>query len=148
MALHVEFGQRLADQATGALFYALHVRSHDCRSNGGPAQHTGLSHSLSMGPLVAAERQPDKNVCGHVVGAICRNDNVVAGLAAVTDTNLQTATETAANALIGVPISYVDLNPLANDSTLLRRVLIAIAHFTEYILNESPDTATTRPAYA
>jgi hypothetical protein len=26
MAMHVEFGQRLADQATGALFYALHVR--------------------------------------------------------------------------------------------------------------------------
>ena len=26
MALHVEFGQRLADQATGALFYALNVR--------------------------------------------------------------------------------------------------------------------------
>jgi hypothetical protein len=26
MAMHVEFGQRLADQATGALFYALNVR--------------------------------------------------------------------------------------------------------------------------
>ncbi len=28
MALHVEFGQRLADQATGALFYALNIRRH------------------------------------------------------------------------------------------------------------------------
>ena len=26
MSMHVEFGQRLADQATGALFYALNVR--------------------------------------------------------------------------------------------------------------------------
>ena len=26
MAMHVDFGQRLADQATGALFYALNVR--------------------------------------------------------------------------------------------------------------------------
>ena len=26
MGLHVDFGQRLADQATGALFYALNVR--------------------------------------------------------------------------------------------------------------------------
>jgi hypothetical protein len=26
MAMHIDFGQRLADQATGALFYALHVR--------------------------------------------------------------------------------------------------------------------------
>ena len=26
MALHVDFGQRLADQATGGLFYALNVR--------------------------------------------------------------------------------------------------------------------------
>jgi hypothetical protein len=26
MVMHVEFGQRLADQATGALFYALNVR--------------------------------------------------------------------------------------------------------------------------
>ena len=26
MTLHVEFGQRLADQATGARFYALNVR--------------------------------------------------------------------------------------------------------------------------
>ena len=26
MAMHVEFGQHLADQATGALFYALKVR--------------------------------------------------------------------------------------------------------------------------
>jgi hypothetical protein len=27
MAMHVDFGQRLADQATGALFYALNVRT-------------------------------------------------------------------------------------------------------------------------
>jgi hypothetical protein len=27
MAMHIEFGQRLADQATGALFYALNVRN-------------------------------------------------------------------------------------------------------------------------
>ena len=26
MAMHVDFGQRLADQATGALFYAMKVR--------------------------------------------------------------------------------------------------------------------------
>jgi hypothetical protein len=26
MAMHVDFGKRLADQATGALFYALNVR--------------------------------------------------------------------------------------------------------------------------
>ena len=26
MAMHIDFGQRLADQATGALFYALNVR--------------------------------------------------------------------------------------------------------------------------
>jgi hypothetical protein len=26
MAMHIDFGQRLADQATGAQFYALHVR--------------------------------------------------------------------------------------------------------------------------
>jgi hypothetical protein len=26
MAMHLDFGQRLADQATGALFYALNVR--------------------------------------------------------------------------------------------------------------------------
>ena len=47
---------------------------------------------------------------------------MVAGLAAVTDENLQTATETAANSLIGAPVSYVDLNAAANDNTSLRRV--------------------------
>jgi hypothetical protein len=76
------------------------------------------------------------------------DDNVVAGLAAVADANLQTATETAANGLIAVPISYVDLNALANDSTFLRRVQIAIAHFAEYILNESPATASHPARYA
>jgi hypothetical protein len=67
---------------------------------------------------------------------------VVAGLAAVTDVNLQTATGTAANSLIGAPVSYVDLNVLANDNTFLRRVQIAVAHFASYILNEQPNTAS------
>jgi len=39
MAMHVYFGQCLADQATGALFYALNVGNHDARLTGGSALH-------------------------------------------------------------------------------------------------------------
>src|ERR1035438_3206284 len=49
-------------------------------------------------------------MAASLVQNICQDVNVVAGLAAVTDANLQTATETAANDLIGVPIRYMDLN--------------------------------------
>lgn len=50
---------------------------------------------------------------------------------------LQTATETAANALIGVPVSYTDLITLATNTTFLRRVQIAVAKFANYCLNEA-----------
>ena len=82
------------------------------------------------------------------IQAIFLDGNVVAGLAAVTDENLQSATETAANSLIGAPVSYVDLNALANDNTFLRRVQIAVAHFANYILNEQPNTANHPARYA
>ena len=35
---------------------------------------------------------------------ICRDSNAVAGLSAVTDANLQTATESAANGVIALPL--------------------------------------------
>jgi histone H3/H4 len=82
-----------------------------------------------------------------LVSSITRDANVVANLAAVEDTDLQTATETAANTLIGAPISYADLNALANDKTFLRRVQIAIAHFANYILNEAPSVANHAARY-
>lgn len=87
-------------------------------------------------------------MAASLVQAICPDSNVVAGLGAVTDVNLQTATETAANGLIGAPVSYVDLNALANDNTFLRRVQIAVAHFANYILNEQPNTANHPARYA
>lgn len=62
---------------------------------------------------------------GDAYHVIRRDDNAVARLAAVTDANLQTATETAGNGLIGTPISYTDLNALANDNTFLRRIFWA-----------------------
>ena len=65
---------------------------------------------------------------------------MVSNGSAVTDTDLQTATETAANAMIGTPISYTDLRNLAVDPGFLRRMAVAVAHFSSYILNESPST--------
>lgn len=47
-----------------------------------------------------------------------------------------------------MPISYLDLNALATDSTFLRRVQIAVAKFAEYILNESPSAANHPARYA
>src|SRR3974390_481410 len=44
-----------------------------------------------------------------LVGDVCRDSNVTAQLEAVADTDLQTATETAANTLIGTQISYTEL---------------------------------------
>ena len=82
-----------------------------------------------------------------LVQAICLDSNVVAGLSAVTDADLQTATETAANDLIGVPVSYTDLITLATDATFLRRVQIAVAHFANYCLNEAPNTANHPARY-
>ena len=83
-----------------------------------------------------------------LVRAVCRDTNVVANLGAVADTDLQTATETAANSVIVAPVSYMDLNTLANDNTFVRRVQIAVAHFASYILNESPSTANHAARYA
>ena len=66
----------------------------------------------------------------------------------MTDANLPTATETAANNLIGVPVSYIDLIALATNPTFLRRVQIAVAHFANYCLNEAPNTANHPARYA
>ena len=118
--------------------YASYIFNEDPGSQNHAARLNWAVKATTNVPAMAATLVPK----------ICQDTNVVAGLAAVTDANLQTATETAANGLIGVPVSYVDLNALANDSTFLRRVQIAIAHFAEYILNESPATASHPARYA
>ena len=82
------------------------------------------------------------------LAAICLDNNVVADLGAVTDANLQTATETAVNTLIAVPISYLDLIGLATNPAFLQRVQIAVAHFANYCLNEAPNTANHPARYA
>lgn len=83
-----------------------------------------------------------------LAAAVCRDANVMANLAGVTDADLQTAVETAANELIAVPISYHDLMMLASDQVFLRRAQIAVAHFAAYILNEAPNTANHPARFA
>ena len=72
--------------------------------------------------------------------SILQDPNVVANLGAVSDQNLQTATETAAGLQIAAPVGYLDLIALASDATFLKRVQLAIAHFAAYVLGESPST--------
>jgi hypothetical protein len=79
--------------------------------------------------------------------AILMDGNVVAGGSAVTDANLQSATETAANTLIGTPTSYADLMAMATDLAFQKRVQIALAHFASYVLGEAPNTANHAARY-
>ena len=65
---------------------------------------------------------------------------MVAGLRAVSDTDFQNAVETAANGIVGTPVSYFDRITLAGDQNFLRRLQIAVAKFATYILNEDPAT--------
>jgi hypothetical protein len=106
-------------------------------SNRAPRLNWAIKAAASM-PLMEAA----------LIGSIIRDSNVVAYLGEVSDADLQTATETAANAMIGAVVSYMDLNTLANDNTFVRRVQIAVAHFASYILNESPSTANHAARYA
>jgi hypothetical protein len=80
--------------------------------------------------------------------AVCRSPNVTANLAAVVDTDLQPAVETAANQLIGQPVSYSDLMALAANPLFLQRIQVAVAHFAMYILNEAPNVANHAARYA
>jgi hypothetical protein len=118
--------------------YAAYIQNEDPGAASHAARRNWQLKAQANIPAMAAS----------LVQAICLDSNVVADLGAVTDVNLQTATETAANGLIGAPVSYVDLNALANDNTFLRRAQIAVAHFANYILNEQPNTANHLARYA
>jgi hypothetical protein len=82
-----------------------------------------------------------------LVDAVIQDANVILGLGAVSDANLQTATETAANTMIGTPIEYADLATVAADPLFLRRVGIAVAKFAAYVLGESPSVANHATRY-
>jgi hypothetical protein len=128
----------LARMAYACGKYAAYIQNEDS----GVANHAAR-HNWQL----KAQSSPSQMALA-LVQAICLDSNVVAGLSAVSDADLQTATETAANALIGVPVSYTDLITLATDATFLRRVQIAVAHFANYCLNEAPNTANHPARYA
>lgn len=66
---------------------------------------------------------------------------------AITDANLQTVVETAANGVITAPVTYQTYAALASNPLFLHRVAIAVARFTAYILGESPSVPNHNARY-
>src|ERR1019366_575037 len=107
--------------------YAAYISNEDPGAQNHPAR-LNWAFKAFQDPLVMAR---------SVVGAVCRDDNVVADLAAVTDQNLQTATETAANTMMLTSNSYAALIAVATNPGFLLRVQLAVVKFAMYILDEA-----------
>lgn len=144
MATYLQLSQLATDSSFLARIgyavskYAAYIQNEDAGTTNHAARRNWQLKAQSNLPGMALT----------LVQAVIQDSNVVANLDAVSDANLQTATETAANGLITVAVTYADLIALANDQSFLRRVQVAVVHFANYILNEVPSTANHPARYS